>query len=76
MNYLDSTKSVIAILSGLVGLAFTLGFLFLIWGVFNGFDWDLQLFLTKVGGFAAVICALGYGVYLYANRNKQEPEDS
>lgn len=76
MNYLDSTKLIVSTLLGLLGLAITLGFLFLFWGVFNGFDWDLPLFLSKVGGGAAAIAVAGYFFYLFVNRNKDEQKDS
>ncbi|MEZ8932433.1 MULTISPECIES: hypothetical protein [Vibrio] len=65
MKVWDSIGLVVYVLGSLVSMAFGGAFFFLIWGVFNGFDWDLQLFLSKAGLTIAIILAIGCAVHFF-----------
>ncbi|MEF2524600.1 hypothetical protein V4D10_19745 [Vibrio mimicus] len=70
MKFIDSVGSVVKVGYSLIGAAFTLGLIFLLWGVFNGFEWNLQEFATKVGYGMFGILLVAYGIYRIANRQQ------
>ncbi|EMV4498208.1 hypothetical protein AAC861_002802 [Vibrio cholerae] len=72
MNFIDILKAVVGSALGLISLLFTMAFIFLIWGAFNGFNWDLSEFATKIGYSVMALVAVCYVIYLLVNRAKQQ----
>ncbi|EOV1090648.1 hypothetical protein ACOLXF_000286 [Vibrio fluvialis] len=74
MKLIDSVGLVVKIGYSLIGAVVSLGLIFLLWGAFNGFDWNLQEFATKVGYGVLGILLVAYGIYRITNRHKGEQQ--
>lgn len=74
MSFFKTLSGTVSLASSILGLLLTLFFFFGIWGVFNGFNWDLMTFATGIGKVVGGLLFAAWFIYGFVNRQKKEAD--
>lgn len=76
MTFGQAVEVTLKLLIGLLGMAFWLCLTFFIWGMFNGFNWDVWQFAAGAGKVILIVSCIAWVIYKIVNRKKHEEPPS